>query len=79
MLKQLEAVYCLLSWLGASTVLAVPWQVALALVGVENAGLQLPSAAPVSPVHVPTWLHNHTPFNALMAVKLLPVLCVLTV
>lgn len=55
MLKQLEAVYCcLLSWLVASSVLAVPWQVALAPVGVEEAGLQLPNATPVSPVHMPT-------------------------
>lgn len=55
MLKQLEAVYCcLLSWLVASSVLAVPWQVSLAPVGVEKAGLQLPSAASVSPLHMLT-------------------------
>lgn len=52
MLKQLEAVYCCLpSWLVASSVLAVPWQVALAPVGVEKAGLQFPSSAHFPSAH----------------------------
>lgn len=76
-LKQLEVVYCcLLSWLVACSVLAVPWQIALAPVGVEKADLQLQVLLHFSH-DMPTWLHAQAPFNTLRDVQLLPVWCVI--